>query len=322
MRHSRTLPPHPLSAPRPTGLARTRSSGRVVGLRTRLCGPVGPGSTHSCGALAKLAKLVVIFFTVTHATPGLAAESAPASETPTLDPQRAWFVEPGLALPYPLHRLLQGWSPCKAAGTHRGLDITGAGADAGLGTPVRAVMDAEVVEIGLPADDPGRFGTPLPGGGEVVRAGVHLPSSREVPGYGEVRFFTEDHGSMRTGTLLRMRILAGPLARHTAIYMHLAAVHPDVRVGETVRAGQEVGLLGGTAVQNDPPHLHFEVRSPRGEALDPGRVLKFGPTSIYCHDKPSTRNAQRLRFQVAADALMRRLGEAGSAPAPSATRGP
>jgi murein DD-endopeptidase MepM/ murein hydrolase activator NlpD len=231
----------------------------------------------------------------------------------THDPHRMWFVEPGLALPYPLHKLLQGWSPCPAAGTHRGLDIAGLGPDAGLGTPVRAVTDAEVLEIGLPAEDPARFGTPLSGGDEVVRAGVRLPATREVPGYGAVRFFTADHGSMRTGALLKLRILTGPLARHTAIYMHLAAVHPDVKIGGMVRAGQEVGLLGGTAVQNDPPHLHFEVRSPRGEALDPGRILKFGPTSIYCHDKPSTRNAQRLRFQVAADALMARLGETASA---------
>ena len=242
-------------------------------------------------------------------------EAAASSEPDDL--HRPWLVTPELSLPYPLDNLMRGWSPCAFKGAHRGLDIGAVGPQAGLGTPVRAIARAEVIEIGTSADAPHRCGVPLTEAATVRRGGVELPASLEVPPYGRVHFFTRDHGALRTGTFVRLRVLDGSLARSTVIYMHLAAVHPDLRVGATVAAGDELGLLGGTAVQYDPPHLHFEVRAPNGAALDPGRVLGFGPTSIYCHGAESTRNAQRLRFQREADALMARLR---SAPETGATK--
>ncbi len=62
-------------------------------------------------------------------------------------------------------------------------------------------------------------------------------------------------------------MLEGPLAGDEVRYMHLGAVHPSVRAGAIVERGQEIGLLGGSAVMTDAPHLHIDA-SRRGTRLD------------------------------------------------------
>src|SRR5439155_22104326 len=52
-------------------------------------------------------------------------------------------------------------------------------------------------------------------------------------------------------------------------YAHLAWL--DVRVGERVRTGEEVGIVGATGDATGP-HLHFEVRI-RGAAINPLTAL-------------------------------------------------
>ena len=52
-------------------------------------------------------------------------------------------------------------------------------------------------------------------------------------------------------------------------YAHLARL--DVRVGERVRTGEEVGIVGATGDATGP-HLHFEVRI-RGAAINPLTAL-------------------------------------------------
>jgi murein DD-endopeptidase MepM/ murein hydrolase activator NlpD len=52
-------------------------------------------------------------------------------------------------------------------------------------------------------------------------------------------------------------------------YAHLSSV--DVKVGELVEAGQELGKVGTTG-HSTGPHLHFEVRR-EGEAIDPVPLL-------------------------------------------------
>jgi hypothetical protein len=55
-----------------------------------------------------------------------------------------------------------------------------------------------------------------------------------------------------------------------SMYAHLSRV--DVRVGETLRTGERLGLVGATG-DAAGPHLHFEVRV-RGAAVDPLPALK------------------------------------------------
>jgi murein DD-endopeptidase MepM/ murein hydrolase activator NlpD len=50
-----------------------------------------------------------------------------------------------------------------------------------------------------------------------------------------------------------------------SLYAHLARI--DVRLGEQVESGFQVGLVGATGDATGP-HLHFEVRV-RGAAVDP-----------------------------------------------------
>ena len=55
-------------------------------------------------------------------------------------------------------------------------------------------------------------------------------------------------------------------------YAHLSAI--EVRVGDKVRIGQTVGLLGSTG-RSTGPHLHYETRVD-GEAVDPQKFLRAG----------------------------------------------
>jgi peptidoglycan hydrolase-like protein with peptidoglycan-binding domain len=55
-----------------------------------------------------------------------------------------------------------------------------------------------------------------------------------------------------------------------SLYAHLSRI--DVRVGDRVRAGSRLGLVGSTG-HSTAPHLHFEVRV-RGAAVDPLPALR------------------------------------------------
>jgi murein DD-endopeptidase MepM/ murein hydrolase activator NlpD len=55
-------------------------------------------------------------------------------------------------------------------------------------------------------------------------------------------------------------------------YGHLSAI--DVKVGQVLKAGQTVGLLGSTG-RSTGPHLHYETRV-NGEAVDPAKFLHAG----------------------------------------------
>ena len=55
-------------------------------------------------------------------------------------------------------------------------------------------------------------------------------------------------------------------------YGHLSEI--EVKVGQTVKAGQTVGRMGSTG-RSTGPHLHYETRID-GEAVDPQRFLHAG----------------------------------------------
>ena len=171
---------------------------------------------------------------------------------------------------------------------------------------------ARVTEIGESDDDPARFGAPIKDRDTVTRGGRELPAWKDVPGYGKVFFFTRTYGSYRTGRFVATRILDGPLTGMTARYLHLGAVHRALAVGDVVEAGQELGLLGGTAVLDAPPHLHVDLETPEGDHVDLGRVLGIGSTRVPCRSGDSVAQGIRARYAKAARVLMAVLRRAAA----------
>lgn len=92
-----------------------------------------------------------------------------------------------------------------------------------------------------------------PQGGDVVLA------SRE----GVVEVARSVHGF---GRLVAIRHVDGWRTR----YGHLKKFF--VQEGQLVQAGEEIGLVGRSG-RATTAHLHFEILSPRGEPVDPGKVL-------------------------------------------------
>jgi murein DD-endopeptidase MepM/ murein hydrolase activator NlpD len=99
-------------------------------------------------------------------------------------------------------------------------------------------------------------------------SGIDLPAGRGTP-----------VAAAASGRVVWAGVMAGGwgklviVAHHRGVrsmYAHLSRV--DVQVGENVRTGDQVGLVGSTGDATGP-HLHFEVRV-RGAAVDPTPVLK------------------------------------------------
>ncbi|MGM0836063.1 MAG: M23 family metallopeptidase [Bacillota bacterium] len=73
-----------------------------------------------------------------------------------------------------------------------------------------------------------------------------------------------DFGSQNAGKTLYLRLDDG----NTAIYGHLSEF--KVNVGERVNAGETVALSGNTG-HSSGAHLHFGVKAPNGEFIDPAQ---------------------------------------------------
>ena len=58
----------------------------------------------------------------------------------------------------------------------------------------------------------------------------------------------------------------------STLYAHLSSL--NVRVGQTVTAGQVVGMMGNTG-RSDGKHLHLELWQPNGNRVDAEKYLDF-----------------------------------------------
>ena len=158
---------------------------------------------------------------------------------------------------------------CRERGRqHRGIDFAGVGPQLGLGSPIVAIGLSRVTEIGRPGDDSARFGRPLQSRETTVRGGVELPASAVIEGYGQVFFFTENYGQWHSGAIVITELLDGPLAGHQVRYMHLGAILPDLQIGTILEPGDELGLMGGTAILHSGPHVHVDVEDPLEVRID------------------------------------------------------
>jgi len=235
----------------------------------------------------------------------LTLAAAPARGEDTSRRFEVLRLKNGLVLPYPLDKVFRGYARCRRGRhTHKAIDIGGIGPDWGVGTPIRAIARAKVLHIGLPELDPKRYGVRDLGEGTVRRGGKMLPRSKEVAGYGRVRFFTKGRGRLRTGVLLVTKILNGRLKGYTARYMHMGAIHPAIKRKSVIEAGQEIGLIGGTAVQTDAPHLHLSLHNRAGKAVDLGPLFSMGSTRFKCSGGSRADRAARHRYRKKARDVM------------------
>ncbi len=85
---------------------------------------------------------------------------------------------------------------------------------------------------------------------------------------GRVFFFTSSYGSSRTGAIIVTEVLEGPLEGHQVRYMHLGAIRPDLSPGVIVDSGEEIALMGGTAILESAPHVHIDAENPQGDRVD------------------------------------------------------
>lgn len=204
---------------------------------------------------------------------------------------------PDLLPPYSLKRVFRGFGKCRRGKhTHQALDIGGVGDNAGLGTPIFAMARSKVTLIGLPEEDAKQFGRPDRGKGTVRRGHkgrLVLPKRERIPGYGWVTYFTRDYGSWRSGVVISTRVVDGPLKGHEIRYMHLGAVHPTLKRGVVVEAGEEIGLMGGTAILDSAPHVHVDMTDPNGERVDIARLLGLPQAAKPC--PPVAESTKRSR---------------------------
>jgi hypothetical protein len=104
-------------------------------------------------------------------------------------------------------------------------------------------------------------------------AGWDFVAARHTPIYAAEAGVVERFDRERPGGPMRGYGNA-VVVRHSddtwALYAHLETV--DVRQGETVRAGQQIGTAGNTTngrFRTMPPHLHLEIRHARPDGSSP-----------------------------------------------------
>ncbi len=190
-------------------------------------------------------------------------------ESPREISETGFPIEPGFAQPYPYGNLMRQFCGGTKRKLHRGHDIGIVGEEnGGLGTVINSVTRSVITLIGKTGEDIGEFGKQDKRTGEIVRTGKKYPRQILVPGYGVVYPFSLNYGRWRSGVVIVTKVLDGPLKDYTIRYMHMAAVRPDLKVGDVVEAGEHIALMGATAVMDSHPHVHIDMSTPTGTRAD------------------------------------------------------
>jgi Peptidase family M23 len=137
------------------------------------------------------------------------------------------------------------------------------------------------------------FGAPRPQGSH---QGIDIMSVRHQPAIAFEAGKVEKHyRSLAGNCMLYLHGVSGM----TYVYIHLnndltasndntggcrngVAYAPGLATGQTVRRGQLVGYVGDSGDANGiQPHLHFEVRTPTGRAINPYQYLLRATRLVY-----------------------------------------
>lgn len=149
-----------------------------------------------------------------------------------------------------------------------------------LGSSAAAGKQPDAAKAGDPAPDgkSGKFRSPIPGakinsnfgprkapkaGASKNHKGVDIKGTIGTPvGASQGGVVTKSGRLGKYGNIVEVRHPDGTSTR----YAHLNA--RDVKIGQKVKAGQEIGQVGQTGNVTGP-HLHFEIRDRQGRALNP-----------------------------------------------------
>jgi len=74
--------------------------------------------------------------------------------------------------------------------------------------------------------------------------------------------------TMVTGNYVNIRTKEG----YTLIYRHLKANSVAVKLGQQVKAGELIGVMGSTG-QSSGAHLHYEIRNPQYQSINPAPYI-------------------------------------------------
>ncbi len=188
-------------------------------------------------------------------------------------PPRAGFSHPVKHM-----RLMRGFDDDGC--WHQGIDIGGQGELGGVGDPILSVVRAKVTFIGTPEMNPRKFGRRDKRSGFAKRRHYRIPRRMQVSGYpGTVYPMTRNLGRSRTGVFIVTEAMHPEVLGYSVRYMHLAAVKPGLKVGDIVQAGEELGLMGATAIMVSAPHVHIDMETPKGMRVNPARFL--GLEKVY-----------------------------------------